>query len=210
MTGRDAVLGRIRQALEGSAPPASVPREYAATGALEAGSDAAVGLLCDRLEDYRATVHRISSDADASALTTAVDEALGSALSVVVPVGLPDDLRAAVGHRTVTVDSPTLAAAELDRIDAVLTGARVAIAETGTIILDGGPDQGRRMITLVPDRHVVVLRADQVVHSVPEGLAGLNPTAPLTLISGPSATSDIELSRVEGVHGPRILHVVII
>jgi L-lactate dehydrogenase complex protein LldG len=207
VTSRDAVLGRIRQALEGSAAPPPVPREYAATGGLAAGSDAVIDLLIDRLEDYRATVHRVGPGADPAA---AVDAALGPASSVVVPAGLPDDLRAAAGDRTTVVDSPALTAAGLDRIDAVLTGARVAIAETGTIILDGSDDQGRRMITLVPDRHVVVLHADQVVHSVPEGLAALTPTAPLTMISGPSATSDIELSRVEGVHGPRILHVVIV
>ncbi len=206
MSSREVVLGRIRQALAGAAPPAAVPREYAASGGLAAGSDAVVELLIDRLEDYRATVHRVAPGADVSA---AVDEALGPARTVVVAAGLPDELRAAAGDRTITVDSPAVTAADLDGIDAVLTGARVAIAETGTIILDGGADQGRRMITLVPDRHVVVLRTDQVVHSVPEGLAGLSPTAPLTLISGPSATSDIELSRVEGVHGPRILHVVI-
>jgi L-lactate dehydrogenase complex protein LldG len=207
VTGREAVLGRIRQALEGSAAPPPVPREYVATGTLAAGSDAVVDLLVDRLEDYRATVHRVDAGTDPA---SAVDAALGPALSVVLPAGLPDDLRSAVGDRTTVVDSPALTAADLDRIDAVLTGARVAIAETGTIILDGSADQGRRMITLVPDRHVVVLRADQIVHSVPEGLAALSPPAPLTMISGPSATSDIELSRVEGVHGPRILHVVII
>ena len=209
MTSRDAVLGRIRQALEGSAPPAPVPREYAASGGLAAGSDAVVELLVDRLEDYRATVHRVPSG-DPLGAAAAVDRALGPALTLVVPAGLSDDLRAAAGDRSIVVDSPALTAADLDRIDAVMTGAKVAIAETGTIILDGGADQGRRMITLVPDRHVVVLRADQVVHSVPEGLAALSPTAPLTMISGPSATSDIELSRVEGVHGPRILHVVIV
>jgi len=210
MTSRNAVLGRIRQALEGAAAPPPVPREYAATGGLGVGSDAVVDLLIDRLEDYRATVHRVPSGADISVISAAVDHALGAALTVVVPIGLPDGLRAGVGDRAVRSDSPELTAADLDRIDAVLTGARVAIAETGTIILDGGADQGRRIITLVPDRHVVVVRVDQVVHSVPEGLSWLNPTAPLTMISGPSATSDIELSRVEGVHGPRDLHVVII
>ena len=92
----------------------------------------------------------------------------------------------------------------------MVTTARVAIAMSGTIILDGGAGQGRRAITLVPDRHIIILTADQIVETVAEAIALLNPTAPLTMIAGPSATSDIELERVEGVHGPRTLHVIII
>ena len=114
--------------------------------------------------------------------------------------------------RTVTTDSApqVLSPQELDAIDAVVTTARVAIAMSGTIILDGGAGQGRRAITLVPDRHIIILTADQIVETVAEAISLLNPTAPLTMIAGPSATSDIELERVEGVHGPRTLHVIII
>ncbi|GAA2015036.1 LUD domain-containing protein [Nakamurella flavida] len=213
MTGsREAVLGRIRAALATAGPVAAqpVPREYDRRGALAPGSPEAIELLVDRLIDYRAEVQVVAP----AEVTAAVARALGDAASVVVPRGLPDDVLAACeqdGRQVVgDLSEIPLTAAQLDGIDAVVTGARVAIALSGTIVLDGGPDQGRRAITLVPDLHVIVLRADQVVQTVPEAIALLDPTAPLTMISGPSATSDIELQRVEGVHGPRTLRVVIV
>ncbi|MDI5940850.1 LUD domain-containing protein, partial [Micromonospora sp. DH15] len=134
-----------------------------------------------------------------------VDEVLGGR-RVVVPPGLPPHWLPP-GVTAVTDDG--LDAARIAAADGVVTAAAVAVAETGTIVLDGGPDQGRRVVTLLPDVHVCVLRADQVVATVPDALARLDPRRPLTWISGPSATSDIELDRVEGVHGPRHLHVVL-
>jgi L-lactate dehydrogenase complex protein LldG len=125
----------------------------------------------------------------------------------VVPPGLPESLAAAAGDATV---DDGLDGTELDAFDTVLTTCAAAAAETGTIVLDGSAGQGRRAVTLVPDRHVCVVRAEQVVHNVPELLARLDPRRPLTFISGPSATSDIELQRVEGVHGPRTLIVILV
>jgi len=135
---------------------------------------------------------------------------------VIVPPWLPTPwvLAVGAGGARVLTDVPgvPLTSTTLDRIDAVVTGARVAIAETGTLVLDAQGDQGRRAITLVPDHHVCVVRASQVVQTVPEAMAllGRAPSRPLTWISGPSATSDIELTRVEGVHGPRVLDVVLV
>ncbi len=106
-------------------------------------------------------------------------------------------------------DDPPLSARQLDAVAGVVTGCAVAIAETGTVIMDHGPGQGRRILTLVPDFHLVVVRADQVAADLPDALGRLDPTRPHTLISGPSATSDIELIRIEGVHGPRNLHILV-
>jgi L-lactate dehydrogenase complex protein LldG len=235
MSARDDVLARVRAALVPTAsgspvtssgptadtrpspvgdPAASgtdVPRTYRATGEHAPGSDAAVEILVDRLVDYRAHVHRAASPEEVAGI---VGELLAEARSVVVPPALDDAWLAALpatAARVADSREDPRTADELDAVDAVVTAARVAIADTGTIVLDGEPDQGRRAITLVPDLHVCVVRTDQVVHTVPEGVRLLaeHPERPQTWISGPSATSDIELSRVEGVHGPRTLHVVL-
>jgi len=224
VSARDDVLARVRAALSGTtaqgrptaagAGPARVPvpRDYRAHGDLAPGSAEAVEVLVDRLEDYKAHVHRADGPTDVARI---VGELLARATSVVVPPGLDDGWLSGLTAGTAVVhdarDDPRTPD-ELDHVDAVVTGARVAIADTGTIVLDGEPDQGRRAITLVPDLHVCVVRTDQVLHTVPEAvrLLAAHPARPQTWISGPSATSDIELSRVEGVHGPRTLHVVLV
>ena len=211
MNSREAVLGRIRSALAAdTAPPPPVPRDYIRVGANPPGSEPVLELMVDRLVDYRAQVREVSLDD----LADAIDGALTDQRSVVIAPDLDAGLVEATarGGRTVTVDGEpsVLTPAELDGIEAVVSTARVAIALSGTIILDGGPGQGRRAITLVPDFHLVVLYADQVVQTVPEAIARLDPIRPLTMIAGPSATSDIELERVEGVHGPRTLYVLIV
>lgn len=208
-SSREIVLGRIRQALVNDGAPSPVPRDYIRS-ARAAGSEPVVELLVDRLVDYKARVDRVGRDG----LADAICGALSEMTSVVIGPGLDPAISAACadGGRTLTTDTApeVLSAQQLDAIDAVVTTAKVAIAMSGTIILDGGDGQGRRAITLVPDRHVIILTADQVVETVAEALAVLTPTAPLTMIAGPSATSDIELERVEGVHGPRTLHVIIV
>jgi len=204
VTARDEVLARVRAARAGSAL-VEPERRYLQDGAHAPGSAAALDLLEDRLVDYQAAVRR----SDTAGLRHAVAEALAAAGVADGRVLLPPDLPSAWAPDG-RPDDGSLPAYELDRFAAVVTGSRVACAETGTIVLDAAADQGRRAITLVPDVHVCVVRADQVVHSVPEMLARLDPTRPITFISGPSATSDIELDRVEGVHGPRTLSVVLV
>ena len=210
MSSRDVVLGRIRSALAQDGPTQPIPRHYIKYTENAPGSEAVIELLTDRLVDYKALVRHVGVDE----LPAAVDAALDGMSTIVIAPGLPDPIgEGCAGHdrRVVTDTAPvTLTPQDLDAVDAVVTTARVAIAMSGTIILDGGPGQGRRAISLVPDRHVVVLDRDQVVETVPEAIAMLEPTAPLTMIAGPSATSDIELERVEGVHGPRTLHVLIV
>jgi L-lactate dehydrogenase complex protein LldG len=207
---REEILGRVRAALAGVQPAVDLPPSPRI--AALADHEALVAHFAERVADYRAVVVRCSP-ADVGAR---VAEALGEVERVVVPAGLPDDLHAAVtgAVATATVDDGTLGARDLDGYDAVVTEAAVGIAETGTIVLDHGPGQGRRAISLVPDLHVCVVRAGQVVPDVPDALPLLAPARvdgrPLTWISGPSATSDIELDRVEGVHGPRTLHVVLV
>jgi len=198
MSARDEILARVRSALADvdRSAPTEVPPAPRRTP--DPAADL-VGLFAERVADYRAVVVRCA-EAD---LPAAVAAALPAGAGVVVPVGLGVDVPGAV------VDDG-LSARDLDRIDAVVTEARVGIAETGTIVLDHGPGQGRRAISLVPDLHVCIVRADQVVADVPDAVDLLDPTHPLTWISGPSATSDIELDRVEGVHGPRTLHVIVV
>jgi len=207
------MLTRIRTAVSSGTPaeaPRPIPRAYHHSGSLLPGSQLVIELLTDRLVDYKAEVHHCS----AANLTDRIAEILAGTSSIVVPSQLPPEVTNGCRQSGATVttdrDPHPLEPGELDNIEVVVTGARIAIAVTGTIILDAANDQGRRAISLVPDRHLIVIRSEQVVETVPEALTYLNPTAPLTMISGPSATSDIELERVEGVHGPRTLQVLIV
>jgi L-lactate dehydrogenase complex protein LldG len=203
MDARDEILGRIRTALADRPRPDEVVRDYRIAGADRAPSDELIDRLTDRLIDYRATVDR----------TTEVPAAIATSLAaraahrVVAPDGIPSEWLPP--EVELLRDDPPMSNTELDTVDAVVTTCALAIAETGTIVLDHGPGQGRRALTLVPDLYVVVIRPDQVVAQVPDAIAQLPDPTALTFISGPSATSDIELDRVEGVHGPRTLHVII-
>jgi L-lactate dehydrogenase complex protein LldG len=207
MTSRADILSRVRAAVAGSPSIEAPPRPTDPLDDLDAGQIRQ--RFVDRIVDYGAAIDEVDPTGVAAALARVVSES--GIDSVLIPAGIPPDWLHDLAPETTTVlDRLDLAPGDLDRIAAVLTGCAVAIAETGTIVLDGGPGQGRRAGTLVPDRHICVVRLDQVVASVPQAVARLDPTAALTWISGGSATSDIELNRVEGVHGPRHLHVLLV
>lgn len=200
MSARDEVLGRIRTALgTDRRPQAPVTRDYRTTD--DRPLPELLDVLTDRLEDYRATVFRCAPDEVGPTVAGALAQVPGD---VVVAPGVPRAWRP-----DGAVQDDGRPAVELTAFAASLTGVTVAVAETGTLVLDASPVCGRRALSLLPDCLVCVVTADQVVGGVPEGLARLDPLRPLTLISGPSATSDIELQRVEGVHGPRTLLVVL-
>lgn len=204
MNAREEILARIRAARAATAVDVAPPP---ARDVLD--HEAMIELFLANLIDYRAVVSRCALDGVAAAVTHVL--AGHGARRVVMAPGLPAQWRP-TGVELVADNN--LAASDLDQTDAVVTAAAVAIAQTGTIVLDHQPDQGRRALSLVPDVHVCVLRADQVVTSVPEAVEQLRASVltgrPQTWISGPSATSDIELDRVEGVHGPRKLEIVLV
>jgi L-lactate dehydrogenase complex protein LldG len=212
---RDVVIGRIRAALRDvpvseRASDVSVARDYRHTD--DRPRSELIELLCERISDYRADVRRVAPHEVADAVRRACAE-MGLS-QVAVPPQLPAEWRPR-SETVEVVEDHGLSAAELDELDGALTGCAGAIAETGTLVLDGQALSGRRLLTLVPDHHICVVTADQIVGQVPEAMAALAPAVaehgvPVTLVSGPSASSDIELERVEGVHGPRHLLVLIV
>jgi L-lactate dehydrogenase complex protein LldG len=197
VSAREVVIDRIRAALGPAPDVPEIPRAYAR----EREGDR-LGLFAERVGDYRASVRRVGADELPDALAALCG-------SRVIAAGEWD-----VAGVEVIADDGTLGPRELDGFDTALTGCALGIAETGTIVLDCGPASGRRALTLVPDHHVCVVRAEDVVGTVPEAIAALAGAASagraITFVSGPSATSDIELERVEGVHGPRRLDVVLV
>jgi L-lactate dehydrogenase complex protein LldG len=205
---RADVLGRVRGALGAGAAVPEVPRRYRGAGQPAPSGGDVVALFCERVADYRATVRRVSREELPAAVAAACAE------RGVTRLATPPRGPAALEGVELVADEPPLSAQALDAVDGVLTGCALAVAETGTIVLDGGARSGRRAITLVPDYHACVVEADRIVAAVPDAVAVLAEAAadgrPITLVSGPSATSDIELDRVEGVHGPRTLDVFVV
>jgi L-lactate dehydrogenase complex protein LldG len=207
VNAREEILTRVRTALRDRPEPPDVRRDYRGPAEPDHRTVAErLDLLAERLADYRAAVRRCAADDIPATVAAALRDR--GARRVVVPAGIPAGWLDSTDEVELVPDA-ALDHAELDALDGVVTACAIAVAETGTIVLDAGPGQGRRAVTLVPDYHLVVVRADQVVSGVPAAVAKLVPTRPLTWISGPSATSDIELDRVEGVHGPRNLEVIL-
>jgi L-lactate dehydrogenase complex protein LldG len=196
---RAEMLDRIASAIAG-ATSVDVPRAYRRRGTLDPAET--IDRFCERVDDYRAEVRRVNAMEIESVVQELCAERGLSRLAI--PPELP--WRPAGVE---LVEDHGLSARELDGVDGAFTGCSAAVAETGTIVLTGGEYEGRRALTLVPDLHICVVRESQVCELLPEALEQLEPTRPITFVSGPSATSDIELSRVEGVHGPRTLVVLV-
>jgi L-lactate dehydrogenase complex protein LldG len=210
VSSREAMLSRIRAATADITGSPDVPRRYRPARSVIEGpvieEAALLDLFQERAGDYKATVRR-GPAAEAGQLIAAAVTAR-QARRIGVPRGFPAEWSALL--REPVPDEPPLSIAALDALDGVVSTCAVAIAETGTIVLDAGPGQGSRAFTLVPDYHLAIVRAGQIVAAVPDAVAALDPVRPLTWISGPSATSDIELTRVEGVHGPRTLDIIVL
>jgi L-lactate dehydrogenase complex protein LldG len=200
MSARGEILTRVRAAIAGTEPTKPVPRAYRAT------TDDGLDTFLDRLAHYEAVTHVV----DPTELTETIRTALNNRRQIIVPAGIPSAWT--TGIEAPLTDDPLLTHKQIDASDGVITTCAVAIAQTGTIVLDAGPGMGRRALTLLPDYHLCVVNHEQIVPSVPEAIAKLqnNPTRPLTFISGPSATVDIEMTRVRGVHGPRNFEVIVV
>ena len=209
---RAEVLQRIRGALGSGAAVPEVPRDYRGAGHPAPSGGDVVALFCERCADYQATVRRVSAAELPGAVAAACAER--GVRRLVTPATLSPPAPTGLEGLELVADDPPLGPRELDGFDGVLSGCALAIAETGTIVLDGGARSGRRAITLVPDYHACVVEADHIVAAIPDAVAQLAGAAadgrPVTFVSGPSATSDIELDRVEGVHGPRTLVVLVV
>lgn len=210
-TAREDILGRIRSSLSDHPAPPEPVRAYRRKGNLNA--EQTLEMLVDRLVDYKANVYYATEET----ISEQIDELLQNASRYVVPSGINEVwLPADTARRSRIFDAGnikkagTLSLKELDSVNAVITSSTVSCAETGTIFLNTNPDEGRRAITLVPDHHICVVKESTVVELIPQAIERISYERPVTMISGPSATSDIELIRVEGVHGPRILDVIIL
>lgn len=200
MTAREDILTRVRAAIEGAERREPIPRDYRTT------TDDNLDTFLNRLAHYDAVTHVI----DAADLVETVRSTLRARSRIIVPDGIPDTWTTEIADPL--TDDPPLTHDQIDASDGVITTCALAIAQTGTIVLDAGPGMGRRALTLLPDYHLCVVKHDQIVASVPEAIAKLaaNPTRPITFVSGPSATVDIEMTRVRGVHGPRNLEVIVV
>ena len=200
MTARDEILNQVKAAIRDAGPTAEIPRHY------RTATDDDLTTFFDRLAVYEATIRQVEEpDLDETVRTTLRNR---NVTRLVTPAGIPDAWTRDVEPLR---DDPPLDAHDLDASDGVITTCALAIAQTGTIVLDGGAGMGRRALTLLPDYHLCIVRHDQIVSSVPEAIEHLaDPTRPLTFVSGPSATVDIEMVRVRGVHGPREVHAILV
>jgi L-lactate dehydrogenase complex protein LldG len=203
VSARDEVLPRVRSALTpeaGQRQARDIPRDY------RTATDDGLDQFLERLAHYDARGIRTTPAELASTVRATLEDR--AAHDVITPDGVPEGWLSP--EMNLLKDDPPLDNQALDDADGVLTTCALAIAQTGTVVLDGGPGMGRRALTLLPDYHLCVARTEQIVSSVPEALARLDPVSPLTFISGPSATVDIEMVRVKGVHGPRTLDVILV
>lgn len=210
-TAKEDILARLKNSLSDHPTPAEPVRAYRKTG--EKSAEEVLEMLVDRLVDYKANVYHATEET----IADQIDQLLQKSGRYVVPSGINEAWLPADSARRARVfdagnikKAGTLSLQELNHVDAVVTSSTVSCAETGTIFLSTQPDEGRRAITLVPDHHICVVKESTVVELIPQAIARISPERPVTMISGPSATSDIELIRVEGVHGPRTLDVIIL